>query len=185
MAQSVKHFSLQAQSHEFKTQNLHENNCVCQRASQCWGDRDREIQISSASQMSLSGKLQASDRDCNKIPRAIVSETPKVDLRPPLMYTYTNTYTGGRESNTPLLSTVTCYSSHSPQQRGPSMHDVVTAHLDLISTLIPWGSPSPNSESDLGKKQSHIRPLPDSQSSHPPHPCAGSWCGTNCLGLSS
>lgn len=33
------------------------------------------------------------------------------------------------------------------------MHDVVTAHLDPISTLIPWGSPSPNSESDLVKNK--------------------------------
>lgn len=152
MAQSVNHFSLQAQRHEFKTQNLHKRSCVCQRASQCRGDRDREIQISPSSQLSLSGELQASDRDCNKIPRERVSKTPKVDLRPLLMYIYMNTHREGRESNTPLLSTATCHSGLSPQQRGPSMHDVVTAHLDPISTLIPWGSPSPNSESDLVKK---------------------------------
>lgn len=96
MAQSVNHFSLQAQRHEFKTQNLHKRSCVCQRASQCWGDRDGEIQISPASQLSLNGELQASDRDCNKIPREIVSKTPKVDLRPPLMYIYMNTHREGR-----------------------------------------------------------------------------------------
>lgn len=94
MVQSVNHFSLQAQRHEFKTQNLHERNWLCQRASQCWGDRDREIQISQTRQLSLSGELQASDRDCNNIPREIVSKIPKIDLWPPLMYTYMNTEEG-------------------------------------------------------------------------------------------